>query len=128
MTSGLELYDSRIDELQIVGSDARVHFSHACILKSKGAPGRDAGSGWSQEALLVIRGAVVTAPLPVLPNTIADGWLRVGGIRHGLLPLPFKRKAEVELSLVYADGTGLRIAGRGAVVELLGKATYLEDF
>ncbi|MDZ4252994.1 MAG: hypothetical protein U1A72_10540 [Sulfuritalea sp.] len=128
MSSGLELYDSRIDEVQIVGFDARVHFSHAYIRKSKGRPGRDAGSGWSQAALLVIGEAVVIGQLPVLPNTIADGCLQVGGIRHGLLPLPFRRKAEVDLSLVFSDGTALHIAGRGAMVELLGKATYLEDF
>ena len=128
MSSGLELYDSRIDEVRIVGSDARVHFSHAYIHKSKGRPGRDAGSGWSQAALLVIAEAVVIGQLPVLPNTIADGCLQVGGIRHGLLPLPFKRKAVVDLALAFSDGTALHIAGRGAVVELLGKATHLEDF
>ena len=128
MSSGLELYDSRVDEVRIVDSDARVHFSHAYIHKSKGRPGRDAGSGWSQEALLVIGGAVLAAPLPVLPNTVADGCLQVGGIRHSVLPLPFRRKAEVDLALVFADGTSLRIFGRGAVLELLGKATYLEDY
>ena len=126
--SGLELHDSRIDAVEIFDADTHVHFSHAYIHKSKGTPGRDSGSGWSQEAVLIIAGAANTGQLPRLPNTIADGYLEVGGIKHTLLPLPFTRKASVTLSLVFADDTSLELSGRGAAVELLGKAIYLEDF
>ena len=45
-----------------------------------------------------------------------------------MLPLPFKRKSDVSLDLVFSDGSALNIAGRGAVVELLGQPIYLEDF
>ena len=127
MKSGLELHDSRIDQAEIFGTDARVHFSHAYIYKSKGTPGRDPGTGWSQAALLTITNAALTAPWPALPNTIADGVLEVGGIRHTLLPLPFKRRGDVTLSLAFTDGTRLEIKGRGASIELLGDAIYLED-
>ena len=54
MKSGLELHDSRVDEVELSGSNATVHFSHACVHKSRGTPGRDPGTGWSQEALLVL--------------------------------------------------------------------------
>ena len=128
MRSGLELHDSRIDWVETVDADTHVRFSHAYIHKSKGTPGRDSGTGWSQEAILVVVGAVSMARLPPLPNTISDGYLEVGGIKHTLLPLPFTRKADVSLSLVFADGTSLDVSGRGAAVELLGKAIYLEDF
>jgi hypothetical protein len=128
MRSGLELHDSRIDAVEIADADTHVHFSHAYIHKSKGTPGRDSGSGWSQEAVLIIAGAVSMGELPPLPNTIADGYMEVGGIKHTILPLPFARKADVSLSLVFADGTSLELSGRGAAVELLGKAIYLEDF
>lgn len=128
MRNSLELHDSRIDWVEIAGSDARVHFSHAYIHKSEGTPGRDRGTGWSQEALLVISNATATGPSPSLPNTVSDGFLDVGDIEHTLLPLPFKRKATVKLCLVFTDGQQLKIAGRGAVVELLGQAIYLEDF
>jgi hypothetical protein len=30
-------------------------------------------------------------PLPMLPNTISEGFLEVGGIRHEVIPLPFAR-------------------------------------
>ena len=128
MRSGLELHESRIDALEIIDADTHVHFSHAYIHKSKGTPGRDPGSGWSQEAVLIIGNARSDGQLPPLPNAIADGYLEVGGIKHTLLPLPFTRKADVSLSLVFVDGTSLALSGRGAAVELLGKPIYLEDF
>ena len=128
MRSGLELHDSRIDRVEISQSDVYVHFSHAYVHKSKGMPGRDPGTGWSQEALLVITRVVGAPQLPPLPNTISDGYLEVGGIKHTLLPLPFKRRAGVSLSLIFADDTRLDLSGRGAALELLGQAIYLEDF
>ena len=128
MRSGLELHDSRVDGVEINDGDTYLHFSHAYIHKSKGTPGRDRGSGWSQEALLIVAGAVSLRPLPSLPNTISDGYLEVGGIKHTLLPLPFTRRAAVRLCLVFADGASMEMSGRGASVELLGKAIYLEDF
>ena len=128
MRSALELHDSRIDRVEMSDSNAYVHFSHAYIHKSKRTPGPGSGSGWSQEALLVISNVAGAAQLPSLPDTIAEGHLEVGGIKHTMLPLPFRRKADVSLSLLFADGTSLQLSGRGAALELLGQPIYLEDF
>src|SRR6476659_3507912 len=92
MRSGLELHDSRVSHIEWVGGDAVIHFSHAYIHKSKGSPGKDTGPGWSQEAQLIMQGASSLAPSPRLPNTISEGYLEVGGIKHQLIPRPFKRK------------------------------------
>ena len=73
-----------MDEISLSSGNATVHFSHAYIHKSKGSPGRDHGTGWSQEALLVLSGVAACGPLPTLPNTISDGFLEVGGIKHTL--------------------------------------------
>lgn len=105
-----------------------IHFSHAYIHKSKGKPGRDPATGWSQEAELVLYEAAVSGPLPALPNTISDGFLEVGGIRHELIPLPFRRKVGARLYLLFADGAQLEITGKKPVVALLGTPIYLEDF
>jgi hypothetical protein len=43
------------------------------------------------------------------------------------LPLPFKRKVEARLRLVFSDGGELEIVGTRPFVELLGKPIYLED-
>ena len=106
---------------------ATIQFSHAYIRKSKGTPGRDRGTGWSQEAQLVLWEAAASAPLPPLPNTISEGFVEVGGIRHELVPLPFRRKVGARLYLAFVDGTQIEITGKRPVLELLGAPIYLED-
>ena len=128
MTSALELYDSRISRIDEADGIVSVHFSHAYIHKSSGAPGKSAGTGWSQEAVLTLFDVSAIPELPPLPNTIAEGFLEVGGIRHELIPLPFKRKVAARLVLVFVDGAQIEIVGDKPIIELKGNAIFLEDF
>ena len=128
MTSALELYDSRISRIDEADGIVSVHFSHAYIHKSSGAPGKSAGTGWSQEAVLTLFDVSALPELPPMPNTIAEGYLEVGGIRHELIPLPFKRKVAARLMLVFVDGAQIEIVGNMPVIELKGSAIFLEDF
>ena len=128
MKRGLELHDSRVSRIEFADGVAMIHFSHGYIHKSTGAPGRDRGTGWSQEARLIISEAATSGPLQPLPNTIFEGFLEVGGIRHELIPLPFKRKVGVKLYLVFVDGGQIEIVGERPFVELLGAPIYLENF
>ena len=127
MRSGLELHDSRVSRIEWVNGDAVIHFSHAYIHKSKGSPGKDSRTAWSQEAQLVMQGASSELPLPLQPNTIAEGHLEVGGIKHEIIPLPFKRRVGAKLCVVFVDGTQMQIVGNKPFVELLGAPIYLED-
>ena len=128
MSSGLELADSRVDYVTQEEGVFVVHFSFAYIYRSKGKPGRDPGTEWGQEAELILQNAELSGPLPPLPDTIADGYLEVGGIKHEVVPLPFQRKARAKLKLMFADGSEIEIDGDKPVIELLGKPIYLEDF
>ena len=128
MSSGLELYDSRVSHLELFEGIATLHFSHAYIHKTKGRPGKGSGTGWSQEAQLILFESTVSEPLPPLPNMISDGYLEVGGIKHEVIPLPFKRKVAAKLWLQFVDGSQVMIFGSQPVIELLGKPTYLEDY
>ena len=128
MSSGLELHDSRVSRIDLVEGVATIHFSHAYIHKSKGKPGRDPSTGWSQEAGLLLFAAAVSGPMPPLPNTISEGFLEVGGIRHELIPLPFKRKVGAKLYLLFVDGAETEIVGEKPTLELLGTPIYLEGF
>jgi hypothetical protein len=123
----LELHDSRVSQIDLSDGSAAIYFSHAYIHKSTGTPGRDRGTGWSQEARLVLAEATASGPLPVLPNTISEGFLEVGGIRHELIPLPFRRKVGARLNLVFIDGFQMELMGKRPYIELLGTAIYLED-
>jgi hypothetical protein len=127
LKAALELYDSRLDQITLVNGAAVMHFPHAYIHRSSGTPGRDPGTGWSQEAQLVLASASHSGPLPALPNTISDGYLEVGAIRHELIPLPFSRRGKATLVLVFPDGTRFEVTGERPVVELIGTAKYLED-
>ena len=127
MKAALELLDSRLDQIGLADGGAIIHFSHAYIHKSAGTPGQDPGAGWSQEAQLVLASVSGSRVLPALPNTISDGYLEVGGIRHELIPLPFSRRGKATLSLVFVDGSQLEISGERPVVELSGTAKFLEN-
>lgn len=128
MRSGLELHDSRVSQIEVRDGVATIFFSHAYIHKSKGAPGTDRGTGWSQEAQLVIFGVGTLGRVPSLPNTISEGFLEIGGIRHEILQLPFKRKVGARLYLVFTDGTGIEIIGERPFIELGGAPIYLDEF
>jgi hypothetical protein len=127
MNSALALPDSHVSFINLWDGNATIFFSHAYIHKAKGRPGKAAGSGWSQEAELVLFDVTVFGSLPPLPNTIAEGFLEVGGIKHELIPLPFERKVAAILSLEFVDGSVVVIAGRTPNIELLGQPTYLEE-
>jgi hypothetical protein len=53
----IEIHDAMLARLSLEGGDARLHFSEVYIHESQGIPGRDAGSGWVQEARVTISGA-----------------------------------------------------------------------
>jgi hypothetical protein len=127
MSEVLELSDSRVSHIEWLAGMVRVHFSQASLHKSTGKPGRDPSTAWSQEAELVMLEAVVAGPLPPLPATIAEGFLEVGGIRHELIPLPFRRKVGARLHLQFADGAITEIAGKRPFIELLGTPIFLQD-
>lgn len=123
MASALELYDSRVSHIAATPNAVTIYFSLAYIRKSSGR----GGSWWAQEAALVLHDATVATSLPPLPNTLSDGYLEVGGIRHERIPLPFKRKVDALLHLEFADGATLEIAGSKPYIELLGAPILLED-
>jgi hypothetical protein len=127
MRSAFELHDSRVSHIELVDGVATIYFSHAYIHKSRGTPGKDSGTGWSQELQLVMWRACASGPLPPRSNTVAEGFLEVGGIRHELIPLPFKRKVGARLYLVFVDGAEVEISGDRPLINLLGAAIYLGE-
>ena len=130
MSSSLELHDSRIGSIERVAEDVSIYFSLAYIHRANGNPRKRPSSVWSQQAELILRRGKILEnhPFPTLPNTIADGFIEIGGIRHELIPLPFKRKVAGRLFLTFTDGTEVEIVGEKATIELLGSPIYLEEF
>ena len=46
---------------------------------------------------------------------------------HELILLPFRRRVDATLYLVFADGALLEVSGKQPSIELLGTPIYLED-
>ena len=126
MSQVLELHDSRVSHIDWLGDTALTHFSLAYLHRSSGNPGRAPSTLWSQEAELAMEEATAAGAMSALPNTIAEGYLEVRGIRHELIPLPFRRKVGARLYLQFADGAEIEISGTRPAIELLGTPTFLE--
>src|SRR5687767_14857302 len=120
MRAALELHDSRVSGISLAEGVAMIRFSHAYIHKSSGTPGKDPGTGWSQEAQLILSNAHCSTKAPPLPSTITEGSLEVSDIRHELIPLPFRRRGRATLTLLFADGSQLEIHGERPYIELVG--------
>jgi hypothetical protein len=128
LKTALELRDARVDHFAAVDGDAVIRFPFAYIRKSSGTPGRDPGTGWSQEVQPTLAGVSYLGALPPLPNTILEGHLEVGGIRHAFLPLPFRRRGRAAPALEFIDGTRFDVSGEHTFIERIGLATSLEDY
>lgn len=126
LNRAIEFHDSQLDTLRKIGTTAILYFSPAYIHESSGEPGWDAGSGWVQEVRLHVLNAQVTGTLSELPCNIWHGELRIDGTLFKMIPIPFERKGEVKLQLecaanIFLSGTAIRL-------ELIGEATYVEEF
>lgn len=128
MSSVLELYNARVSYVRFADEEAEIHFSYAYIYKAKGLPGRDPGTGWSQEAVLMLKDARMAGPFPSLPNIVDDGYLEVDGNRYELVPLPFEHETSCQLYLEFSDGTALKVRGEHPLIKLVGDKVFLEDF
>lgn len=128
MSKGLELYQSRVSHVNRDALRITIYFPHAYIYLAKGTPGRDPGSGWSQEVELLLDDVSITSATAHLPNMIDDGYLEVDGERYEVIPLPLGEHETAHLHLTFSDGSQLDVAGKHPVIKLIGKAKRLEDF
>ena len=125
----IEFHDSTLASITVAESgDVILHLSSAYIHESHGEPGRDAGSGWVQEARIHVMGAAVAGSLLELPCNLRDGEVQLDGEVFQLLPIPFDRHGSVQLDLeCMPTGNKIRITGSGLRLEMLGVATYVEE-
>jgi hypothetical protein len=124
----IEIHDSTLDRLSIEDGIAVLQFSHLYILESEGQPGVDPGTGWTQAGQLTIRSAVVDGAFSEWPADLHDGSILVGDTLYdNEIPIALDTDAAVRLSLE-SWSNAVSILGQDARLELIGEATYLEDF
>jgi hypothetical protein len=124
----IEIHDSVIDALSLDNGDAVLHFSHLYIHETEGVPGIDAGTGWSQEGNLKINDAVVEGSFSEWPADLHEGQIAVDGtLYENEIPISLDVVGKIELRLQSWSDV-IFIIGKGAKLELVGEATYLEEF
>jgi hypothetical protein len=125
----IEIHDSRVSEITQRDGTVIVHFLPAYLHRSEGRPGFDAGTGWSQEALLIFAEASVSGGLPDWPCDMMDGDLIVDGERHAnSIPVPFETTAVAELRLICDAIHTVTVRGGGVRLELVGEPRYVDEF
>jgi hypothetical protein len=124
----IELHDSKVEDVRVLNENVILIFSEAYIHKSKGRPGYDAGSGWSQRIQMEFLKASLDGQPRGLPDRVSDGELDVGGKKDGLIDLPFEVMRSLRLSLIFQSGNEIQIFGEKMILTELDEAEYVEEF
>ena len=128
MNREIEIHDATLGSLTLEQGHVVLHFSTVYIHESEGAPGIDAGSGWVQEAFLRVGSAVVAGSFSELPVDMWNGYIKLdGAVFDNTIPIPLDHQGAVELHFEGRGGT-ISITGASAKLELIGDATYVEEF
>ena len=126
-----------LDVIALQNGMAVLYFPQVYIHSSEGRPGIDAGTGWTQEALIRIENAHIDGKLSNESNEtytgqahcLSDGSLRIdGSVSDNLIPIPLDVKGDIELTLELRGGGIVHVHGNSASLELIGIAEYVEEF
>jgi hypothetical protein len=95
----IEIHDSVVTGVSFSRGEAQLHFSSAYIHPSEGVPGRDAGSGGVQEAILRLRDARVEGASE-LPVDLSDGQIQMENRSFdNEIPVPLRHKGGFDFRL-----------------------------
>ena len=132
----IEIHDSALDHIALENGVAVLHFPKAYIHSSEGRPAIEAGTGWTQEAVIRIENAHIHGEFSKesreayggYAHYLSHGSLRINGsISSNLIPIPLDVQGDIEL-LLECWGDVVRVQGTSARVELIGTAEYVEEY
>jgi hypothetical protein len=127
----IEIHDSILADVSFSQGEAHLHFSSVYIHQSEGVPGRDAGSGWVQKAILRIQDAKVKGVFSEFPVDLSGGQIQIGqDLLDNEIPVPLHHNGVFELHLeaMWQGQEVVSFTGSGAELELLGEPEYVEEF
>ena len=132
----IEIHDSAVDQITLEGNVAVLHFPEVYIHSSEGRPAIDAGTGWTQEAVIRVANAHIEGKFSQesrdayggYAHSLSGGSLRINGsVSANLIPIPLDVQGDIELTLE-CWGDVVRVHGNSVRVELIGTAEYVEEF
>jgi hypothetical protein len=132
----IEIHDSALDQITLEAGQAVLRFLKVYIHSSEGRLAIDAGTGWTQEAIIRIGNAQVEGKFSQesreayggYAHYLSDGSLRINStVSDNLIPVPLDVQGDIELTL-NCWGDIVRVHGNSARLELIGTAEYVEEF
>jgi hypothetical protein len=131
----IEIHDSALEQIDLEGDTAVLYFPEVYIHSSEGRPAVDAGTGWTQKAVIRIGNARIEGKFSQesreayggYAHYLSDGSLTINGtISDNLIPIPLDVQGEIDLKLE-CWGDVVRVHGHSAKLELIGTAKYVEE-
>src|SRR6266850_406680 len=93
----IEMHDSKLQSIAVSTGYVVLEFSPAYIHQSAGRPGIDAGTGWTQRAVVRVRGDVVSGSLTELPCRLSSGWITLNEHHYeNEIPIPLSFDGDVK--------------------------------
>lgn len=129
----IEIHDSALNQIILESRAVVLHLPCVYIHSSEGRPGIDAGTGWTQQAILRIEEAHVEGQFPREAYSddvfyLSDGQIEVNGtVFDNMIPVPPDVRGSIELQME-CWGEVIRVRGTAAKLELIGTARYVEEF
>src|SRR5512139_2612388 len=97
--AALEFHDSKVVRVQRHGQSLTVVLA-GYIHRSRGRPGVDPGTGWSQDAVLRFGGATIQGGFTSLPVRVWDGTVGTPeGLFKNVIPAPSSFDGPIHLEL-----------------------------
>src|SRR5262245_3745701 len=128
MNAAIELHDSEISEVTVVGHSLRIVLDPAYVHQSSGRPGVDPGDGVLQKAELVFTGASWTGLSPDCQGTISDGAVLVDEKSLVLVPCPMQSTGQITARIDFTSGRTLEVKAQEVSCAAVGPAKWLEKY
>ena len=132
----IEIHDSAVDQITLEAGVAVLHFPKVYIHSSEGRPSIDAGTGWTQEAVIRVANAHIEGKFSQesrdayrgYAHYLSDGSLRINGsVSDNLIPIPLDVQGDIALTLE-CWGHVVHVHGNSGRLELIGRPEYVEEF
>jgi hypothetical protein len=129
MNSAIEIHDSSLTSIAKLRDLLELRF-HAYIHTSEGTPGVDAGTGWTQDVMLVFDSGTLEGSITEWPAVLYDGTLEIDGeASENTMPIPLDREGNIQLTLKRSFiAVPIVVRGNHVRLELQGAPIYLEKF
>jgi hypothetical protein len=129
MNSAIEIHDSSLTSIAKRSDLLELRFD-AYIHSSEGTPGVDAGTGWTQDVMLVFDSGTLEGSITEWPAVLYDGTLEIDGeTSENSIPIPLDRRGNIQLTLKpsFIDDP-IVVRGNHVHLELQGAPIYVEKF